>query len=295
MPRIDSALARSRGGFGWLLQDRCQPRLGSLPPGTWCQHPAWGDPAQSPPGAGIATKPPPDTPSPQVLPPQGAAHRIPQARSPHQRIGPRSGPGISRPQISSKSHQCLPVAAALTAAVQRAGSSPVRKGGRDLGSPAAWHPAALGTGSSSSCPATQRGGTDIPHKGHPQAAGTRASSSSTPTRSLPQIPGENPPLAAHGLHTLYPRPPRSRDLQVPTESVLLFKDNIQLPAHGHIVLGSFLPQRGAPGGTSGQEKNLFPCPAPSHAEPPPSPRRRDAPLRGDASSGSSTSILISSC
>lgn len=226
---------------------------------------------RAPPGAGIATKTPPDTPGPQVLPPQGAAHRIPQARSPHQRIGPRSGPGISRPQISSKSHQCLPVAAALTAAVQRAGSSPVRKGGRDLGSPAAWHPAALGTGSSSSCPATQRGGTDIPHKGHPQAAGTRASSSSTPTRSLPQIPGENPLLAAHGLHTLYPRPPRSRDLQVPTESVLLFKDNIQLPAHGHIVLGSFLPQRGALGGTSGQEKNLFPRPAPSHAEPPPQP------------------------
>lgn len=171
-PGIDSALARSRGGFGWLLQERCQPRLGSLPPGTWCHHPAWGDPVQSPPWSRHHYQNPPCHPHPPGAPPQGAAHRIPQPRSPHQRIGPKSGPGISQPQISSKSHQCLPVAAALTAAVQRDGSSLVRKGGRDLGLPAAWHPAALGMGSSSPCPATQRGGTDIPHKGHPQAAGT---------------------------------------------------------------------------------------------------------------------------
>lgn len=70
-PGIDSALARSRGGFGWLLQERCQPRLGSLPPGTWCQHPAWGDPAQSPPGEGIATNPPLSPPSPRCSPPGG--------------------------------------------------------------------------------------------------------------------------------------------------------------------------------------------------------------------------------
>lgn len=67
-----------------------------------------------------ATPPPPQDPQPD---PQAATRPNPQPRSLHQRSSPKSGLGISHPWTSSKSHQCLPVAAVLTAAVWRDGSS----------------------------------------------------------------------------------------------------------------------------------------------------------------------------
>lgn len=64
---------------------------------------------------GSAASPRAPQPGPQVA-------ADPSPLSPHQRSGPKSGLSISHPQTSSKGHQCLRVAAVLTAAMRWDGS-----------------------------------------------------------------------------------------------------------------------------------------------------------------------------
>lgn len=145
----------------------------------------------------------------------------------HQRSGPKSGLSISHPQISSKGHQCLRVAAVLTAAMwwDRSGHAGLPsgprggKGGRYSGqftgfTPHA-HMAVVGTVPTCKgcCTAWARHfhATGLPC--HPCAAGdTKITSSTSPPPRDPSLnlQGKSP-LPANAPQVLFPRMLWNRD------------------------------------------------------------------------------------
>lgn len=237
------------------------PAQAGLPtPRDLVPPPSLGGPSPEPPlEQASLPKPPLSPPSPRCSPPGGCTpHPAPAHRS---QIWTRH---LAAPNFQQKppvpSCGCRPHCSRAAGWIQ-----PCEKGRKGFGVACCLAPSCSGDGEQLPLPRHTAWGHGYPPQGSPTGSGDMRQLLQHSHQEPSQNPwGKSPapsPRAARAL------PKRSRDLQVPPESVLLFKDNVQLPAHGHIVSGSFLPQKRGSGGIRAGKKSL----------PSPSKSRRAAP------------------
>lgn len=247
------------------------PAQAGLPtPRDLVPPPSLGGPSPEPPlEQASLPKPPLSPPSPRCSPPGGCTpHPAAALPAPAHRSQIWTW-HLTAPNFQQKppvpSCGCRPHCSRAAGRIQ-----PCEKGRKGFGVACCLAPSCSGDGEQLPLPRHTAWGHGYPPQGSP-----------TGSRDMRQLlqhshqePSQNPwgkspapsPRAARAL------PKRSRDLQVPPESVLLFKDNIQLPAHGHIVSGSFLPQKRGSGGIGAGKKSLpSPCSKSRRAAPQPAP------------------------